>query len=81
MKTTIPADYDGMMLAIGDYVKYDGKTWEVVDHEDSSGKYWDEDYEEHTILLLTPRSFVGNNVWVDDYDVSVTNNQQLYFKL
>lgn len=75
----IPADYDGNMLAIGDYVKHDSHTWEIVDYCDADHKkYWDEDYEEHSILLLTPRSFEGENKWVEDCEVEQTDNQQLY---
>lgn len=80
-KDIIPADYDGEMLAIGSYVKYDDKTWEVIDHEDTSGKYWDDDYEEHADLLLACRSHDDENVWVADYEVEQTDKQQLYFEL
>jgi len=80
-KDTIPADYDGEMLAIGDYVKYDGKTWEIVDHEDSEQPYYDDDYEEHADLLLACRSHEDENVWVPDYEVEQTDKQQLYFEL
>lgn len=81
MKTIIPADYDGEMLTIGDYVKYDSQIWEIMNHEDGTGKYWDEDYEEHAILLLSPRSFDGKDKWVADYEVEGTGSRQLYFDL
>ena len=81
MKTIIPADYDGEMLAIGSYVKYDGKTWEVVDYEDTSGKYWDDDYTEHSDLLLACRSHDHENIWIPDYEVEQTEYQQSYLNL
>jgi hypothetical protein len=80
-KDTIPADYDGEMLAIGNYVKYDGKTWEVVDHVDSEQPAYDDNYTEHTILLLACRSHEVDNIWIPDYEVEQTDNQQLYFNL
>jgi hypothetical protein len=78
---TFPADKENMKLTIGDYVEYDGETWEIVDYETSEQPLTDDNYTENATLLLSPRSFVGDNVWVEDYDVSVTNNQQLYFEL
>ena len=78
---TFPADKENMQLTIGDYVEYNGETWEIVDYENSEQALTDDNYTENATLLLTPRSFVGNNVWVEDYDVSVTNNQQLYFEI
>jgi len=80
-KDTIPADYDGEMLAIGDYVKYDGKTWEVVDHVDSEEPAYDDNYTEHTILLLACRSHDHENIWLPDYEVEMTGDQQSYFEL
>jgi hypothetical protein len=50
-KDICPADYDGEMLVIGSYVKYDGKTWEVIDYEDSEQPYFDDNYTEHSTLL------------------------------
>lgn len=81
-KLTCPADYDGEMLVIGDYVKYDGKTWEIVDYEDSEQPYYDHDYTEHTDLLLACRSHDNEkNRWVPDYDVEQTEYQQSYLNL
>lgn len=80
-KHICPADYNGDMLVIGSYVKYDDKTWEVVDYEDSEQPYYDHDYTEHTTLLLSPRSHDGENQWVEDYDVEQIETEQLYFEL
>jgi len=80
-KDTCPADYNGDMLVIGSYVKYDNKTWEVIDYEDSEQPYFDDDYTEHTDLLLACRSHDDENVWVPDYEVEQTETEQLYFEL
>jgi hypothetical protein len=81
MKTITPSDTKGEMLVIGDYVKYNDIVWEIVDFEDGSGKYWDDDYEEHASLLLSPRSQEGENIWIEDYEVEQTEHQQFYFEL
>jgi hypothetical protein len=80
-KNTCPADYDGEMLVIGGYVKYDGKTWEVLDYEDSEQPYFDDNYTEHSILLLACRSQEEDNIWIPDYEVEQTEYQQLCFEL
>lgn len=81
-KDTIPADYDGEMLAIGDYVKYDGKTWEIVDYEDSEQPAYDDNYTECSDLLLVCRSHDNEkNTWIPDYDVEITEYHQSYFEL
>jgi hypothetical protein len=77
----MPADENGEMLAIGDYVKYNNIVWEIVDYQDGDGKYYDDDYEEHTSLLLSPRSQDGDNIWIEDYQVEQTDHQQLYLEL
>jgi len=81
MKTITPADENGEMLVIGDYVKYNDIVWEIVDYEDGDGKYYDEEYEEHASLLLSPRSQEGDNIWIEDYQVEQTDHQQLVFEL
>ncbi len=81
MKTIAPADENGEMLVIGDYVKYNDIVWEIVDFEDGDGKYYDDNYKEHASLLLSPRSQDGESVWVEDYEVEQTKHQQLYFEL
>lgn len=80
-KDICPADYNGDMLVIGSYVKYDDKTWEVIDYEDSEQPYYDHDYTEHTDLLLACRSHDDEDVWVPDYEVEQTETEQLYFEL
>lgn len=75
---TIPSDYDGNMLAVGDYIKYDGKTWEIVDYIDSEEPAYDDNYTEHTILLLACRSHDEENIWLPDYETEITDTQQLY---
>jgi hypothetical protein len=80
-KDTSPADETGEMLVIGDYVKYNGKIWEIIDYEDSEQPYYDDDYTEHSTLLLSPRFHKSEDIWVEDYDVLQTEYQQLYFEL
>jgi hypothetical protein len=76
-----PVDYDGEHLTIGSYVKYDGKTWEVVDHEDDEGPTTDDNYNENCILLLACRSHQDDNIWIPDYEVEITKYKQSYFEL
>jgi len=68
-------------MKIGDYVKYDGKTWEVVGCVDSEEPARDDNYTEHTILLLACRSHDSPSLWVPDYDVEITEYHQSYFEL
>lgn len=81
MKSVFPIDHDGIPLSIGDYVKYDNVTWEIVDHEDSEHALANDDYTENATLLLAPRSCDGENRWVEDYDVEITEYHQSYFEL
>ena len=76
-----PVDYDGENLTIGSYVKYDGKTWEVVDYEDDEGPATDDNYNENCILLLACRSHRHDNIWIPDYEVEITEYKQSYFEL
>jgi len=80
-RTTTPVDIDGMTLAIGHYVEYDEKTWEVVDHVDSEEPICNDNYKEHSILLLACRSHDEENIWIPDYEVEITEYRQSYFKL
>jgi hypothetical protein len=80
-KDICPADENGDMLVIGSYVKYADQTWEIIDYEDSEQPYFDDNYTEHSTLLLSPRSHEGEDIWVEDYDVLQTEYQQLYFEL
>lgn len=67
MKVLPPVDHNGVMLHIGDYVKFENIVWEVVDHEDSEQP----NYYNNATLLLAPRSCDGENRWVEDYDVEI----------
>ncbi len=69
-KEIMPADENGYMLAVGDHVMYDNKEWKVIDHEDTSAKYYDDDYTEHSVLKLQPMSGTGRVSWVKDFEVS-----------
>jgi hypothetical protein len=80
-KDICPADENGDMLVIGSYVKYADQTWEIIDYEDSEQPYFDDNYTEHSTLLLSPRSHEGEDIWVEDYDVLQTEYQQLTFEL
>lgn len=81
-KLSIPSDSGGYPLHIGNYVKYNGKIWEIADYEDSEQTAQDDNYKECSDLLLVCRSHDNEkNTWIPDYDVEITEYHQSYLEL